>query len=116
MLKPLWNGFLLRCPKCQTPGIGQGLDLKTNCPHCGIKFQPDEGDWTGAIVMAYCFLAVILGALVTLAAIFLDLSMTVHLLIWIPFSILFLLGTYRNWKGVWVGLLWVINWSQSSEQ
>jgi uncharacterized protein (DUF983 family) len=102
---------MLRCPKCQQPGLAKGLDIEEHCPHCGHTMQPDEGDFTGAIVMAYCFLSVILGVLVTLAAIYLDWSLTVHLLVWIPFSIAFLLGTYRNWKGVWVGLLYVVNTS-----
>jgi uncharacterized protein (DUF983 family) len=113
LLQPIWDGFLLRCPKCRKPSIGKGLDIKTHCDHCGHVMQAQEGDWVGAIMMAYCFLAVILGVLVTLAAIYLDLSFTVHLLIWIPFSIAFLLGTYRNWKGVWVGLLWSINQHES---
>lgn len=113
-MNALVEGFLLRCPKCHQPGLGKGLDIHTHCPHCGLEVQPGEGDWTGAIVMAYCFLSVIVGALVTVAAIYLKWSFTVHMFVWIPFSILFLFGTYRNWKGVWIGLLWIINWSKSS--
>lgn len=116
MLQPLWDGFLLRCPKCRRPSIGKGLDIKSHCDHCGHNMQPGEGDFVGAIMIAYSFLAVILGVLVTTAVILFDLSPYVHLAIWMPFSVAFLLLTYRNWKGVWVGLLWIFNKGEESDQ
>lgn len=114
MLQYIWDGFMLRCPKCRKPSIGKGFDIKTHCDHCGHNMQPGEGDFVGAIMVAYSFLAVILGILVTTAVILWDLSPYVHLAIWMPFSIAFIFLTYRNWKGLWVGLLWWINRNESS--
>jgi uncharacterized protein (DUF983 family) len=111
-LRACWDGLRLRCPHCHKGHIGKGLDIRTDCPVCGLRFQPDEGDWVGAIMVAYCVLAVVLTVLILTVAFTTDLTLRQHLYIWLPFSLAWLLGLYRNMKGIWIGILYVSRWSK----
>ncbi|MFZ5822843.1 MAG: DUF983 domain-containing protein [Bacillota bacterium] len=106
MLKAAWTGLLLRCPNCREGRMGQGLlGLKQTCPRCGAVFEPEEGDFLGAMVMAYAVTSVLLVLGIYLVAVFTDLTARQQLLLWSVTGTLFLVLTYRNMKGAWVGIL-----------
>lgn len=51
MLRRLARAVLLRCPRCGSRGIIQGLDLVASCPACAHRFTRQEGYWLGAIAI-----------------------------------------------------------------
>jgi uncharacterized protein (DUF983 family) len=109
MLKAAWYGLLLRCPKCQQGRMAQGaLGVKDRCPHCGAEFEPEEGDFIGAMLMAYSVTAVLIVIGIYLVAVFTSLSARTQFYLWSVAGTLFLLLTYRNMKGAWVGILYAM--------
>jgi uncharacterized protein (DUF983 family) len=55
-----------RCPSCDQPGIFKSyFHMERYCPHCGMQYEREEGDWTGAVwintmVTHVVFIAVLL--------------------------------------------------------
>jgi uncharacterized protein (DUF983 family) len=51
-LRMLWRGATRRCPRC---GAGKlfhhWFSMVPTCPRCGMKFEREEGYWTGAIAI-----------------------------------------------------------------
>jgi uncharacterized protein (DUF983 family) len=65
------------------------------------------------MVIAYSLTAVIVVVGIFVVAWVTDLSATGHLILWSLFSILFVLLTYRNMKGLWIGILhWMVGLRQ----
>lgn len=109
MLRAAWEGMRLRCPAC-----GQGRIFRTfsamnsECPHCGVVFEREEGDFLGAMVVAYSITAVLIAAGILIVEVLTDLDATAHAVIWSVLAALFLILTYRNMKGIWIGILHVM--------
>lgn len=109
MLKAAWYGLLLRCPRCHIGRMSQGLlATRDRCPHCGAEFEPEEGDFIGAMLVAYSITAVLIVIGIYLVAVFTDLSARAQLYLWSVVGTLFLALTYRNMKGAWVGILYAM--------
>lgn len=109
MLAAAWNGLLLRCPSCRQGRMGKpGLGLKSACPHCEVVFEPEEGDFLGAMVMAYAVTSVLIVIGVYLVAVFTNLTAKQQLALWSAAGTLFLILTYRNMKGAWIGILYAM--------
>jgi uncharacterized protein (DUF983 family) len=109
MLKAMWIGMRLRCPSCRQGRIYRNWrDMNEECPVCGVVFQPDEGDFVGAMVIAYSITAVLICIGAALLAIFTDLDVATQIIVWAIFSCLFLPLTYRNMKGIWIGIVHAI--------
>jgi len=106
MLRAAWVGMQLRCPACGEGRISRGLTtMNQSCPQCGVTFERDEGDFLGAMVVAYSITSVLVGVGIYVVAVTTDLPVTGHLILWTVFAGLFLLLTYRNMKGIWLGIL-----------
>ncbi len=89
--------------------MGAGpLGIKAECPHCGAAFEPEEGDFLGAMVVAYAVTAMLIVVGVYLVATFTAWSARAQLILWSVFGTLFLVLTYRNMKGAWVGILYAM--------
>jgi uncharacterized protein (DUF983 family) len=103
------DGLLLRCPACRQGRMGKSLtELHHKCANCGITFEPNEGDFIGAMMITYSVLAVFLCFGIFLLIWLTDLSAVAHIIIWSLFSIAFILLGYRNMKGLWVGILYAM--------
>lgn len=99
-------GFRLICPACGQGRIFKDLShLNKECPNCGVLFEPNAGDFLGAMVVAYSVTAVLVAAGVYILEQLVDIDAMVHVVVWSIFTLLFLLFTYRNWKGMWIGIL-----------
>lgn len=86
--------------------MGKGLlDLQPACPECGAPFEPEEGDFIGGVLVAYSVTAVLVVIGIYLVAVFTDLSPRAQALLWSVAGTAFLVLTYRNMKGAWVGIL-----------
>jgi uncharacterized protein (DUF983 family) len=83
------------CPRCGASGLFRGaVSFSDCCSDCGLDFgQFNVGDGPAA------FLILIVGALVTLGAVTLQLSVEppfwVHILIWVPLTAMLVVGLLR---------------------
>lgn len=103
-LSPYRTGLLGRCPRC---GQGQAfkhfIDLREKCDRCGLDFAfADAGD--GPAV----FVCLIGGFLVLGAALWTELTFEppfwVHLVIFLPLTVVVCLGLLRPMKGLLIAL------------
>ncbi len=109
MARGAWDGLRLRCPACRRGAMARGpLGLAERCPVCGAPFEPEEGDFVGAMLVAYSVTAVLVVAGIFITAALTPLSARAQWLLWLTFGALFLIGTYRNMKGAWVGILYAM--------
>lgn len=92
------------CPRCGAPGLFDGfLRFASRCRACGLDFSSfNVGDGAAA------FLILIIGAVVSLLAIMTDLNLSppwwVHVLLWIPLTVVLTVGSLRIAKGVLIAL------------
>lgn len=50
----LWDLLRLRCPVCREGTVFTGpYAMNETCPHCGIRFERENGYFLGAMVFAY---------------------------------------------------------------
>lgn len=105
-LVAMWDGLRLTCPNCRRGRMYRDLNrLHERCEACGVLFEREEGEFVGAMVVAYGVLALLILAGIAAVEAVTDLGLTAHLVIWGLFSLLFLWFGYRNCKGIWIGLL-----------
>lgn len=105
-ITPCWAGLRLRCPSCGQGRIFAGLTkMNPRCSVCGVIFEREEGDFLGAMVIAYSVTAVVVAAGVYAVEVWTDLDAYTHLFLWSLVAALFLLFGYRHMKGLWVGIL-----------
>ena len=108
-LKTLLTGARCRCPKCQQGSMFQSFyTIRTHCPHCGVKFQPYEGDSLG--VYAVCYFCSLIPAMIgfLLAFRYLDLNAHGLLGVFAAVTAVVLFGFYRNMKGLWVACVFLM--------
>ena len=92
------------CPRCAAPGLfANFLRFADRCPACGLDYRDfNVGDGAAA------FLIMIVGGLVSLLAILVELKysppLIVHLLLWIPLTLVLTVGLLRIAKGVLLAL------------
>ncbi len=97
---PLLAGLAGRCPNCGEGFLFEGfLKVAPSCEACGADFsKADSGD--GPAV----FIILIAGFLVAFAAVFTEFTVHppiwVHLIIWLPLTLVISLGLMRPLKGV----------------
>ena len=92
------------CPRCAAKTLYEGLaSFAPKCRACGLDFAAfNVGDGPAA------FLILIVGALVTGLAVWLELSAAppfwVHILLWLPLTALLVVGSLRFAKGLLLAL------------
>jgi len=101
---PFLTGLLCRCPRCGRGGLFQGfLSVRPACDMCGLDFAfAHSGDGPAVFVIfavspIVILLAVILEALAHPAP-------YVHLLVWIPVTIILCLALLRPFKATMIAL------------
>jgi uncharacterized protein (DUF983 family) len=106
MLQLAWFGTRLICPVCRKGHMSRSLfSLEEACPHCSTVFEPEEGDFVGAMLVSYCFTAVLVAIGIAVVVALTDWDIMVHVWTWSIVTALFIPLTYRNFKGMWVGIL-----------
>lgn len=92
------------CPRCGASGLFQNVvSFAPRCRTCGLDFgQFNVGDGPAA------FLIMIVGAIVTLLAVFVQLRFEppfwIHILLWAPLALALVLGLLRVAKGALIAL------------
>jgi uncharacterized protein (DUF983 family) len=92
------------CPRCAAKTLFGGFaSFAPKCRACGLDFSAfNVGDGPAA------FLTLIIGALVTMMAVLFELAVEppwwVHVIIWLPVTLLLVLASLRFAKGVLIAL------------
>ncbi len=103
------TGLRKRCPACREGSIFKSYyKLHDTCPHCKVEIQPYAGDTLGVIAVTY--FATVIPALLALffAYVYCGASIGVSFLVFMLTTGLVLFGTYPNFTGLWVGLVYLM--------
>ncbi|MET0293580.1 MAG: DUF983 domain-containing protein [Phenylobacterium sp.] len=101
---PLAAGLMCRCPNCGKGPLFDGfLKVAARCEACGFDLAAaDSGDGPAVFVI------LIGGFLVAFAALFTELAwrppIWLHLVLWLPLTVIVCLGLIRPFKGVLLAL------------
>jgi uncharacterized protein (DUF983 family) len=107
LLRPVVAGLLLRCPRCRRGSLGEGLfGTRQACGACGQAFAAGWGDSTGTMMLAQ-FLYGAFGLFGWFAVWGLSPPQPAWVVAgWIAlFGGVLPLLTYRNLRGLWLGIL-----------
>ena len=100
----LAKGVACRCPACGRAPLFEGfLRVRTNCGSCGADLSgQDSGDGPAA------FIILLVGAVVVAAALFAEIAYSppvwLHMVLWLPLSVLLVLGLMRPFKAILIAL------------
>jgi uncharacterized protein (DUF983 family) len=109
ILEAAWLGTCLKCPACRKGRIYEGMfKMNQQCPQCGLTFEPGEGDFLGAMVLSYCATALVVMVGIAAIEFVTSLDAMTHVYIWCTFTALFIPLTYRNFKGMYAGILYAV--------
>jgi hypothetical protein len=78
--------------------------MYTNCPHCDLKFEREQGYFVGAIYVNYA--ATVLLAIPGFFVLDTFTNMTIHqqLALWVSFAIIFPLLFFHHSRSLWLAL------------
>jgi uncharacterized protein (DUF983 family) len=104
----MWRGFRCRCPNCGKGALFNGY-LKS-VPECSVCHE-DLSHHRADDAPPY-FTIVVVGHIIVpvMTAVFLatELSMTTHLMIWLPLTLVMTLAFLRPIKGALIALQWAL--------
>jgi len=100
-------GLRLRCPHCGQGHISDGI-LKTRdvCEVCQVRFERKSGESAGASIIWISILPIV--SMVFYFIIFAltpELSVVVHLLITLTFTMILGIIGYRHARGLWIAVV-----------
>lgn len=101
---PVISGLLCRCPRCGEGKLFSGyLKLAPSCGKCGLDFAfADSGDGPAVFVIFLVAPLVVLLALITGSL--MPIAPWMHLVLWIPTTLLLSLALLPPFKGVLVNV------------
>lgn len=70
LLRAVWRGMTLRCPRCGSGGILQGwFGIKERCPRCGLRLERGEEEdyFSGGMMLNIILAVLIFGAAFVIA-------------------------------------------------
>jgi len=87
--------------------------MHDECPHCGLKFEREQGYFVGAIYINYA--ATVLVALPGFFVLdaFTNITTNQQLAIWVPFAIIFPLLFFHHSRSLWLALDHLFNPTKS---
>lgn len=108
-LRKFWLGWRTICPRCEKGAMFESFfGIRKRCPVCNVKLQPHSGDELGVIAVGY-FLTLIPALLGLVAAYsYTDWTAQQLLLFFFFLCTAILIGLYRNMKGLWVSLVFLM--------
>ena len=97
---PILAGLAGRCPRCGKGRMFTGfITLKPACESCGLDYAfADAGDGPAVFVIMIAGFIVAFGALFTMVAF--RTSPVITLVIWLPMTLVIVLGLLRPMKGL----------------
>src|SRR5215213_5555189 len=116
LLRALWDGLLLRCPRCHTGRMfARGFTMNKVCPNCGLPFEHATGEITGGmgvntvvtlVVITFGSLVFGLNPAVPLGPLIFGLAL---------FAVLFPIAFYRSSRGIWACFLYITGGHQERD-
>lgn len=96
-------GLRLRCPRC---GVGKlyakPFKMFAHCPHCGLKYEREQGYFVGAIYINYAATIAIAVPGFFLLDFFTGMTIHQQLGLWVPFAIIFPLVFFHHARSLWL--------------
>ena len=101
---PVSTGLAGRCPRCGQGALFAGyIETAPSCSICGLDYDfIDSGDGPAVFVMFIVGFVVVGSALVVELAI--RPAIWVHMMLWIPLTLVLALGLLRPLKGIMIAL------------
>ena len=101
---PVLAGLSGRCPRCGQGKLFKGfLGLKENCAACGLDYSfADSGD--GPAVFVIMIVGFVVVALVLAVEIAFQPPIWLHLVLWLPLTVVLAGATLRPLKGLLIAL------------
>jgi len=102
------RGFLGKCPNCGEGRLfGSWLKTVHACEHCGEVLDVHRADDFPAYLVIVIVGHIVVGGFLATEALA-DLSMTAHLAIWVPLTIILSVVLLQPVKGAVVGMQWAL--------
>ena len=103
-VEPIAAGLRARCPRCGKGRMFDGyLTLQKRCSVCGLDYAfADSGDGPAVLVMLLVVFIVV--GLALYVEVSFSPPLWVHLLLWLPLSVVLCLAALRLMKGVLIAL------------
>ncbi|MCF4097800.1 DUF983 domain-containing protein [Maritalea mediterranea] len=103
-ISPFSAGLRCRCPRCGDGKLLRGfLQVEDQCERCGLSFSfADSGDGPAVFIMMIVGF-IIVGAALAVEVAFSP-SVLMHLLLWIPATLLLSFALLRPLKGLMIAL------------
>jgi uncharacterized protein (DUF983 family) len=115
-VRAVWDGFLLRCPRCRRgPMFASGFTMHPTCPACALAFQRASGEEVGGMMINLVITSLVVIAAGSIAAGFTRLPIWVILLTLGTFACLFPIAFYRASRGIWAAFLYVLRINDESD-
>ncbi len=101
---PFLAGLLSRCPRCGRGKLFTGfLSLRPSCPSCGLDYGlVDSGE--GPAVFIILIVGVVVVGLAAVVEAAFHPAPVVHLMLWIPATLILSLGLMRPFKATLIAL------------
>jgi uncharacterized protein (DUF983 family) len=104
--RSIWRGLLGRCPNCGRGRMFRAyLKVTDSCPACGEALYHHQADdappYFTMMIVGHVIVASVLGVEVAWHP-----AVWLHLVIWLPLTVLFSLWVLPRVKGAIVGLQW----------
>jgi uncharacterized protein (DUF983 family) len=105
--RALGRGIAMRCARCGTGGIFRTYyRIHPTCRGCGMRFERESGEWTGALMIIIAFTEVLFAAWFGLGIWFTwpDVPWTLLLVGGIALNVVVPIAFYPWSQAVWIGL------------
>lgn len=104
----LWTGARLRCPACGKGRLfGSFLKVNDHCPSCGEALHHQRAD-DAPPHLTILIVGHVVVSLVLWAEVAYEPPLWLHLVLWLPLTLLLLLALLPVIKGALVGLQWAL--------
>jgi len=101
----LGYGLRLRCPRCGTGKLyAKPFRMFSHCPHCGLKYEREQGYFVGAIYINYAATVAIAVPGFFLLDVSTGMTIGQQLGLWVPFAIIFPLVFFHHARSLWLVL------------
>jgi uncharacterized protein (DUF983 family) len=108
ILHILWIGLRLVCPVCERGAMFSSLfDMHDRCPNCGVVFERDAGEVTGAIAIALTVLLTFIGVAGGVLALLTEIHAAVLIFGLAIMTTIIGVMFYRHARGLWVSFLYL---------
>lgn len=109
-LRRMATALGLRCPRCHEGRLFRSLlSMNQECPHCGLRLEPEPGFYLGSIYANYAMTA--LTTMATYVALVYGYGFNKDVLIWActAYSIIFPLWFFRYARSIWLSLMYQVS-------